>query len=71
MDKNLNPAFPDRSNPDIAEGVTFEVEVVFGSDNGRDLRGDHEALLAEGVHSEIEIYEGKAHAWFNKELLTK
>jgi dipeptidyl aminopeptidase/acylaminoacyl peptidase len=27
----------------------------------------HEALKAQGVHSEVEIYEGKAHAWFNKE----
>ena len=27
-----------------------------------------EALKAQGVHSEIEIYEGKAHAWFNRAL---
>lgn len=27
----------------------------------------HEALLDQGVHSEIEIYEGKSHAWFNRE----
>jgi acetyl esterase/lipase len=28
---------------------------------------NHEALLEQGVHSEIEIYEGKPHAWFNRE----
>jgi dipeptidyl aminopeptidase/acylaminoacyl peptidase len=27
----------------------------------------HEALQSQGVHSELEIYEGKPHAWFNKE----
>ena len=27
----------------------------------------HEALKAQGVHSEVEIYDGKPHAWFNRE----
>ncbi len=27
----------------------------------------HEALIALGIHSEIEIYGGKPHAWFNRE----
>lgn len=31
---------PDRDRPDVADGVTFEKAVVFGSDEGRDLTAD-------------------------------
>jgi hypothetical protein len=31
---------PDPARPDVAEGVTFERQVVFGCDAGRDLTGD-------------------------------
>lgn len=31
---------PDRDRPDVATSVLFEKEVVFGSDNGRDLTAD-------------------------------
>jgi acetyl esterase/lipase len=49
MSKPSDPAFeesvrtevhPDRDQPDVAVGVTFEQAVVFGSDNGRDLTAD-------------------------------
>ena len=31
---------PDRDRPDVAEGVSFQQAVVFGSDEGRDLTAD-------------------------------
>jgi acetyl esterase/lipase len=52
--KDVAPVLQQHGTEDLC--VSHEQAIAF-----------HEKLKSVGVHSEVEIYEGKPHAWFNRE----